>query len=521
MLRMEIQRAVTLLSISFMCLVSAQSSQADQADDQGIKTIFVLISPGITTPSLSRYYSPEHLKQSWFQRSGFGVLSDTGKRQMYSLGSIIQEEYPQIFKNWLKPNQIEAVSTGFSSSISSAISFLSALTRSGSDLKVEKNNPVLFPFRNIDDPSVQKMVQETDFKEALPFKTESSIVLNSQPSDDRTFFPMSEQLCPKINKIFNREMQVKSLLKFYETIPKYIQRVTDMALRLGFPIENLEPIDLFTLGPTMSQWIASKIYNNPKENSDPEFSDDPEIKFFLGLSDKAKFSMLGSQSTTVLKFLSSPVLAEIVGHLDEYEKQVNEKRAEKHSRRLLRLFSGDQLNMWAMLHALKVLDLTCFEVDGDCGNMPGPSSNVIFELIEKEGSAMFIKTRVDGKYLDLCPSDQSTPQNQPSCPYRDWRAFIEKNIHLNWFAECGENSQKDYTDFVNIFILSLSAGSFLLLILLIYTLTVFFKDSKAQQESAQNGTDSTGFLRFTGLKGCKEDYSLDKEGIETSRVKRM
>ena len=107
------------------------------------------------------------------------------------------------------------------------------------------------------------------------------------------------------------------------------------------------------------------------------------------------------------------------------------------------LFSGDEVNMMALLKAFRLLDYSClsrkmrsskYDETLDCRNPPSPSSSLVFELVRNNTSKeYFVRVIYNGIEVKICANFSKV-----FCPWREWRELIKADYILNSFFEvCG------------------------------------------------------------------------------------
>lgn len=115
------------------------------------------------------------------------------------------------------------------------------------------------------------------------------------------------------------------------------------------------------------------------------------------------------------------------------------------SRKKYTLFSGDEVNMMAMLKAFKLLDYEClskrmrsekFDETKECRNPPAPASSLVFELLRNNDSnEYFVRMIYNGMEVRSCSNFSKV-----FCPWKEWRDEISKqHILASFFEVCGND----------------------------------------------------------------------------------
>ena len=382
-------------------------------------------------------------ESKWVKEWGVQQLTGTGMRMHYHLGREIKLRYPEIFATKFDSSMMEAFSTNYNRTISSALSHFTGIFElfDGKDLQFENTDPRLQP------PKLT-VSSEVDFKSALPHGFQPVPVYSKY--NLRILQDMRDD-CPNGRFIANTSFweSGERLMKSEAVIKK----LTEIALKYGISnlkdinkrVNGRESIDTDTMH-FITDWVVQDYYNNP----DSKVSKKIDLELFTWASLAYSATMLGYYED---QDYSRAIISEL---LETILEKLEKKAKDPNSITKYIYYSGHEDLMMVVGVQAGIINKECiFEsvekgqpVQG-CNPTPQLASSFVWELhrtpmgeASELGIIWSVKTRYNTDYVDFCGKKNKNEDFE--CSLAEFRNRIEKITKSDWRVWCvKETEQKD------------------------------------------------------------------------------
>lgn len=353
----------------------------------------------------------------WLERWGAGQLTGNGMRMHYSLGKKVKSIYGDIFDDKFSLKDMEALSTEFNRTITSALSHFHGLfdMYSSKKLNLDAKDKKLRP-PGFDLDQTEGIKFDTPLPEGFQPIPVFSGMAGRFMRPERDDCPLGLKRATKSKKTFgDKIMATKEAHKILADLRDYYD--------FKKPEGQKDTIDdLFH----MCDYFLEDYYNNLKTNAD--------------LDQKlVKRAFKGYSAHAVARFVDQEFRTNILSDLFFKLRRKFKAKIDKKRRSFkYHLWSGHDDIMTAILMHLGVLDQKCIlkgfqagKFDKNCPNCAGLASNWVWELHQNGKDSYSVVTRFANNPVNFCGKKTENKKNF-EC---DWDTFVEA---------IDQKSNKDY-----------------------------------------------------------------------------
>jgi len=378
--------------------------------------IITLTRHGARTPN------NDALELTWAKDMEISELTDFGKFQQYLLGQTIRKEYPELFATPLKSTDYYFRSTKRSRTISSAEFFFKGLNNYAHNLdhlKLDQEfvSHISPPFRTNSEIGFLDFIGP-GHKYAEVVEPISLFV----PKGDRTDWVLRRhkpKLCPG-GKIKASEFIRPQFEEILDKAKKILEKIGKL-VKQKF---NLSVVPDFMYLQRLGDVIASDYFQ--KRDSAKFAVADPVADYLMNLR------ALQDLSIYVDEHFLKLAISNLIKHIHQF---ITEKIDQSNpSTKKLIAYSLHDSNLSPMLLLLDLMNFDCSvrqmttETPLNCGLTPPYSANMLFEVNQDSSGHIFISTRYNGEYIDLC---KHTHHGRKVCKLEQFVEKINKGTYDN------------------------------------------------------------------------------------------
>lgn len=329
-----------------------------------------------------RWY--QHVK--WTEGLSPGQLTPIGMRMHYLLGKELRNRYSRIFENGLKPEEYYIRSTSIHRAIESATSHMHGLWDQFSDFKISFRNDD----KRIQPPQTPRDTLYVGYKTPLP----AGLIVNPihmVPLHEDTLLMLWDSdgclaLRDKLHEgFFEISRKLEGSLEFKEIVRR-IHTKYDM------PFEE-EP--LFSSCIHLSEFVSQDAVNNPN----PKIKMNEDLFKFAERCYQAKV-LIRYRDLELVKVHNAELVSEIIKKLSDKAEGLT-PTAKYH------YYSAHDSTLSGILVASGILSPYCAADSlysgtlSPCPNFPDVASNIIFELIDDNGT-QYARMLYNFDAVDVC-----------------------------------------------------------------------------------------------------------------------
>ena len=412
------------------------------------KTLYVseIITQGAKTPSQNPFYL------DFYKEIGPDTLLPNGERQQYILGNQVQILYSYLLDESSGYKNVRIFSASDDASQQSASAHMLGI------FPDDENNLMDDGFEVLKDPPYEPLnVERLDQENPLPHKFRPYAMKVQTENQDFYFLENLMKICPKKFHAYKRMgpfghikgvMSQGSLKNFKKSEITHFRtlKIKDMNFILlklrkwlkhikfyGKEINEIREHHLELLYDTLQ---AHYHHNGKHMNKFDQTAYDYLSKAY-GLILLSR----NLDSSEITKAYNTYKLRDIVS-------MFSQKLAHPESEDKYTLFSGDEVNMMALLKAFNKTSYSCLmnrlrhsqlNETATCREPPAPASSMIFELLQNTvTSENYVRVIYNGLEIKICGNG-----TQVFCKWETWKNEILKNYVLKYFFNTCGNDKLD------------------------------------------------------------------------------
>lgn len=495
-----------ILLLGFIKIISTNTAAKNLGHDLHLETLglVMVIAGGVSAP-------PEPLSKStdidaWLNQGAFpNTLLPVGVRQMFLFGRIIQNRYSNLFESDLDQNDYYFLSKSTGPEITSVQAFGQSFFEDDSLPQAEEfDNLIPVPF------SGQKPI--VNFSTPLPNGNKPFRIYSvAQKELDLVFGLGSITACPNLNiREFTDVIEkVNKDFKFFDSL-----EIAKKKIQLNESLESISSINNLELSSRLFEWIRAQALTAEI----PLFAPGTQVYEELKVAHEA-FIVASQAQANLLKIVQAPAVQTIGNALYAFY----ESDAKKPPQRKLHMSLGHEKFMVGIMMVLGLTKPECaydklknyefgttYKANSTCLEYPGPTSNLIFEVLKEAGdpnSEIYIRLRYNG---DIKNFIFNIPENEDLTLLEDVLSYLQSGIiNSKWRSECGldedqsNKSNYDLTRWIIYFLLwTIGLGT-------AFTAVVwlFYFRTEGESTSANN----TEVLEVSSLD--EHEHSLDQSQL--------
>lgn len=433
-----IRQLVTLVT----CIPSIYSM------DGNWKTLYVaeLITQGAKTPNQNPFYLP------FYNDIGPETLLPNGERQQYILGNQIQILYSYLLDENTTYRNMNIFSASDDASQESALSHIMGM------FPDDDSNMLDDGFEILKDPPYDPLnVERLDTENALPHKLRPYAMIQNTENQDFFFLENLMKICPKKFKAYKRMGPFGHIMgvQSFGSLKNFNKNeITHL--------RTLKVSDMNFILIKLRKWLKHIKFNGNEINEIREHHleilyDTLQAHYFqtgkhMGIFDHVSYDYL-SKAYGLILLSRNLDNADIVKAYNTYKlrnivNSFSTKLAHPTSDGKYTLFSGDEINMMALLRAFNKTSYPCImdrlrnsklNETAECREPPAPASSMIFELLQNTVSGQnFVRVIYNGIEIKICGNGTKV-----FCQWEEWRDEINNNYVLKYFFNTCGNDKLD------------------------------------------------------------------------------
>lgn len=502
----DASRYFLILAIVSIKITVSLCAVKNLGDDSHLETLglVMVVAGGVSAP-------PEPLSKSaeidaWLDQDAFpNTLLPIGVRQMFLFGRIIQSRYSKLFESDLDQNDYYFLSKSAGPEITSVQSFGQSFFEDEALPKAEEFDELIpVPF------SGQK--PQLNFSTPLPNgNTPFRIYSVAQKELDLVFGLDSITACPNLNiREFTDVIEkVNKDFRFFESL-----ETAKKAIQLNESLESIATANNLELSSRLFEWMRAQALTVKT----PLFAPGSQVYEELKIAHEAYIGASQAQSN-LLKIVQAPAVQTIGNALYAFYKSPEKKPL----KRKLHMSLGHEKFMVGIMMVLGLTKPECFydklkhytfgtpyKENKTCPEYPGPTSNLIFEVLKEAGdpnSEIYVRLRYNG---DIKNFIFNIPENEDLTLLEDVLGYLQSGItNPKWRSECGldddqsNKSNYDLTRWIIYFLLwTIGLGT-------AFTVIVWLFYFRTEGESSSANT--TEVYEVSSLD--EHEYSLDQSQL--------
>lgn len=334
----------------------------------------------------------------WLKPWGAEQLTGNGMRMQFHLGREIRLRYPTIFDpKTFKMTQMQAISTNWNRTISSAISHMTGV--------FDLFNGTELPFPNgdkrLEPPKITFDASTLNFKTALPFGYTPVPIISK--FNQRLLQPMREDCPYGVKMALEAKWRVSDYLMANKNVQELMRKTAttfgvDDLSTLNKRWKGQSNVDIDTLF-NLADYVLEDYIHNP----DAKISKTNEKKDLYTLLDSAysAFSLARFNNTDYTRNIISEMLFDV-------RNKINDKARNPRNDMKYFYYSAHDDIFGGILQASNIITSKCHMEsimsgvpDNFCDGTPDLSAAMVWEL-HKENTDYFVKTKYNKKYIDFC-----------------------------------------------------------------------------------------------------------------------